>query len=72
MVVVIFEVWPAAGRAPEYLDIAARLKPELEAIDGFISVERFEIAMPTLDEIFIRVVQAEDARQAASGMGMQS
>ena len=42
MVVVIFEVWPAPGRRAEYLDIAARLKPELERIDGFISVERFQ------------------------------
>ena len=42
MVVVIFEVWPAPGRRAEYLDIAARLKPELEKVDGFISVERFE------------------------------
>jgi len=42
MVVVIFEVWPDAGRDREYLDIAARLRPELEKIDGFISVERFE------------------------------
>jgi heme-degrading monooxygenase HmoA len=42
MVVVIFEVWPAPGRKPEYLDIAARLKPELEGIDGFLSVERFQ------------------------------
>ncbi|HSN21992.1 MAG TPA: antibiotic biosynthesis monooxygenase [Usitatibacter sp.] len=42
MVVVIFEVWPAPGRKPEYLDIAARLKPELEQVDGFISVERFQ------------------------------
>ena len=42
MVVVIFEVWPAPGRRAEYLDIAARLKPELEKIDGFISVERFQ------------------------------
>ncbi len=42
MVVVIFEVWPAPGRKPEYLDIAARLRPELERIDGFVSVERFE------------------------------
>ena len=38
---VIFEVEPAAGRQDEYLDLAARLKPELEKIDGFISVERF-------------------------------
>ena len=38
---VIFEVEPAAGRQQEYLDIAARLRPELEKIDGFISIERF-------------------------------
>ena len=44
MVVVIFEVWPKEGHRPEYLDIAAQLRPELEAIDGFISVERFESA----------------------------
>jgi len=42
MIAVIFEVEPADGRRDAYLDIAARLKPELEAIDGFISVERFE------------------------------
>jgi heme-degrading monooxygenase HmoA len=42
MIAVIFEVEPADGRRDVYLDIAARLKPELEAIDGFISVERFE------------------------------
>ena len=42
MVVVIFEVWPAPDRRGQYLDIAARLKPELEAVDGFISVERFQ------------------------------
>ena len=42
MVVVIFEVWPAPDRRGQYLDIAARLKPELEKVDGFISVERFQ------------------------------
>lgn len=42
MIAVIFEVEPADGRRTAYLDIAARLKPELEAIDGFLSVERFE------------------------------
>ena len=39
---VIFEVEPDPERRQEYLDIAARLRPELEKIDGFISVERFE------------------------------
>ena len=42
MIAVIFEVWPADGRKQTYLDIAAKLKPELEQIDGFISIERFE------------------------------
>lgn len=42
MIAVIFEVEPAEGQRDPYLDIAARLKPELEAIDGFLSVERFE------------------------------
>jgi heme-degrading monooxygenase HmoA len=38
---VIFEVEPEAGREQDYLDIAAHLRPELEKIDGFISIERF-------------------------------
>jgi len=42
MIAVIFEVYPAAGNQEAYLDIAAALKPELEAVDGFISVERFQ------------------------------
>ena len=42
MIAVIFEVWPTPGRSAEYLDIAAGLRPLLEQIDGFISIERFE------------------------------
>jgi len=42
MIAVIFEVWPADGRKQNYLDIAASLRPELERIDGFISIERFQ------------------------------
>ena len=42
MIAVIFEVWPADGRRESYLDHASRLRPELEKIDGFISVERFQ------------------------------
>ena len=41
MLAVIFEVIPAPGRKEEYLELAAQLRPELEKIDGFISVERF-------------------------------
>lgn len=42
MIAVIFEVWPASGRRDEYLEMAAALRPLLERIDGFVSVERFE------------------------------
>jgi heme-degrading monooxygenase HmoA len=42
MIAIIFEVWPKPNRRQDYLDIAASLRPLLETIDGFISVERFE------------------------------
>ncbi len=42
MIAVIFEVWPRAETRQQYLDIAAALKPQLEKIDGFLSVERFQ------------------------------
>ena len=42
MIAVIFEVEPAEGKRDAYLGIAAELRPLLENIDGFISVERFQ------------------------------
>ena len=42
MIAVIFEVEPKDGRREEYLAMAAALRPVLEKIDGFVSVERFE------------------------------
>lgn len=42
MIAVIFEVIPAEGQRAAYLARAAELRAELEGIDGFISVERFE------------------------------
>ncbi len=42
MIAVIFEVEPREGRRGAYLDHAAALRPELEKMDGFLSVERFE------------------------------
>jgi len=42
MYAVIFEVEPKPGRRQDYLDIAAALRSDLERIDGFISVERFQ------------------------------
>ncbi len=42
MVTVIFEVQPHGAHYQSYLDIAAALRPQLEQIDGFVSIERFE------------------------------
>ena len=42
MIAVIFEVIPKTNRRDQYLDIAAGLRPLLDEIDGFISIERFE------------------------------
>lgn len=42
MIAVIFEVISNEGKKEEYLDIAASLRPELDHIEGFISIERFQ------------------------------
>ena len=42
MIAVIFEVYPHPDHKAEYLDIAATMRPLLDEIDGFISVERFQ------------------------------
>lgn len=41
MIAVIFEVVPAPGRMDLYLDTARDLRPLLDGIDGFLSIERF-------------------------------
>jgi heme-degrading monooxygenase HmoA len=42
MIAVIFEVQPHPEHREGYLGIAASLRPTLEKMDGFISIERFE------------------------------
>jgi heme-degrading monooxygenase HmoA len=42
MIAVIFEVIPNEGKKDEYLAIAQELRPLLETMDGFISIERFQ------------------------------
>ncbi|TFW09697.1 antibiotic biosynthesis monooxygenase [Oxalobacteraceae bacterium OM1] len=47
MIAVIFEVLPSQQGRQAYLDTAAALRAELEGIDGFLSIERFEsLAQP--------------------------
>ncbi|MEP9370543.1 antibiotic biosynthesis monooxygenase [Mesorhizobium sp. KR1-2] len=42
MIAVIFEVSPADGRRDAYLGLAADLRPLLDGVDGFLSIERFQ------------------------------
>lgn len=64
MIAVIFEVWPAAGRKQEYLDLAASLRPELEKIDGFISIERFASLTDEGKVLSLSIFRDEAAVQA--------
>lgn len=41
MIAVLFEARLAPGQRDAYLDLAAALRPVLDTIDGFISIERF-------------------------------
>ena len=41
MIAVIFEVTPHTDHYDEYLAIAGDLRPTLDGMDGFISIERF-------------------------------
>lgn len=81
MMAVIFEVEPAADALDEYLDIAKALRTELEQIDGFISVERFESLTQKgkilslsfwRDEEAIRRWRCLDAHRAAQARGRRS
>lgn len=42
MIAVIFEVEPHAAARDDYFRIAADLRPLLDSVDGFISIERFQ------------------------------
>ncbi|MBC2769091.1 antibiotic biosynthesis monooxygenase family protein [Pusillimonas minor] len=78
MITVIFEVWPAENKANQYLDIAASLRQDLEKIDGFISIERFE-SLTTKgkylslsfwrDEEAVRTWRNQDKHRMAQNMG---
>ena len=78
MIAVIFEVWPAEGRKGQYLDIAAELRPLLDGINGFISIERFEsLSQPGKvlslsfwrDEQALEIWRRMDPHRAAQALG---
>lgn len=61
MIAVIFEVQIQAGKQQQYLDIASELKPILETIDGFISVERFQSLSDNSKLLSLSFFRDEDA-----------
>ena len=64
MIAVIFEVWPTPGRTHDYLDLAASLRPQLETIDGFISIERFQSLSDPSKLLSLSFWRDEDAVRA--------
>lgn len=80
MIAVIFEVEPDPAHRQEYLDTAAALRAELEAVDGFMSVERFEsLSRPGRllslsfwrDEEAVRRWRTQSAHREAQARGRQ-
>lgn len=69
MIAVIFEVWPAEGEREHYLDIAADLRPLLNDIDGFISVERFESITEPGKMLSLSIWRDEEAVAAWRALG---
>ena len=61
MIAVIFEVEPVVGRKDDYLDIAAEMRPMLDDIDGFISVERFQSLTDPRKILSLSFFEDEDA-----------
>jgi len=67
MIVVIFELTVKQETGARYFDLAGALRPRLEAIDGFISVERFESLVTANKYVsisFWRDMEAVDAWRA--------
>jgi heme-degrading monooxygenase HmoA len=64
MIAVIFEVEPSADGFETYLEHAARLKPLLAEVDGFISIERFQSMVNPKKLVSLSVWRDEDAVRA--------
>lgn len=61
MIAIIFEVMPADGQKDAYLDIAATMRPMIEQVEGFISVERFQSLTNPDKLLSISFFEDEDA-----------
>lgn len=61
MIAIIFEVYPRDGQKENYLEIAAGLRPHLEEIEGFISVERFQSLTDPKKMLSLSFFESEEA-----------
>ena len=61
MIAVISEVWPYPEKRADYFALSEKLRPLLEQIDGFISVERFESATEAGKYLSVSLWRDEDA-----------
>jgi heme-degrading monooxygenase HmoA len=61
VIAVIFELEPREGATARYFDLAAALRPALEATDGFISIERFESVSRPGHYLSLSIWRDEDA-----------
>nr|WP_028796315.1 antibiotic biosynthesis monooxygenase [Thalassobaculum salexigens] len=64
MIAVLFELEPLGGQRDAYLALAAELKPVLEEIDGFVSIERFQ-SLSNPDKLLSLSVFRDEAAVAA-------
>jgi heme-degrading monooxygenase HmoA len=80
VIAVLFEVWPRAEGRQAYLDIAAALLRRLDAVDGFLSIERFEsLSEPGKllslsfwrDETAVAAWRAVEAHREAQSVGRE-
>jgi heme-degrading monooxygenase HmoA len=61
MIAVIFEVEPKDGKLDDYLTMAAEMRPLVERVEGFISVERFQSLTTPGKYLSISFFEDEDA-----------
>lgn len=64
MIAVLFEVEPKPGRREAYLGLAAEMRPLLDEIDGFVSIERFQ-SLTNPDKILSLSVFRDEAAVTA-------
>lgn len=64
MIAVLFELEPLPGQRDAYLAMAAELRPMLEEIDGFVSIERFQ-SLTNPDKLLSLSIFRDEAAVAA-------